>query len=115
MAASKRFLSLMLARIGSGLLQAALMMLAARQFMQLSLTVTLATLVRPLCGALLMYGVLSTWGPLFSQPVISLVLNVMLGAVFYTSWLFLTWQLVGRPAGLEELILEKLAKLIHMK
>lgn len=106
---------LMLARIGSGLLQAALMMLAARQFMQLSLTVTLATLVRPLCGALLMYGVLSTWGPLFSQPVISLVLNVMLGAVFYTSWLFLTWQLVGRPAGLEELILEKFSKLIHMK
>ncbi|MDD2881490.1 MAG: oligosaccharide flippase family protein [Rhodoferax sp.] len=92
---------LMLARIGSGLLQAALMMLAARQFMQLSLTITLATLVRPLSGAMLMYGALTTWGNSFSQPFINLLCNVVLGAVLYTSWLMLTWRLAGRPEGLE--------------
>jgi len=92
---------LMLARIGSGLLHAVLMMFAARQHAQLSLSRTFRVLLRPMSGAVLMYGVLTTWGNCFNHPFVNLIFNVFAGAVLYTSWLVLTWQLVGKPEGLE--------------
>lgn len=92
---------LMLARIGSGLLQATLMMYAARQYVQLPLRMILGALVRPLSGAALMYGLLTTWGHFFVNPMLDLITNVLFGAAFYTSWLLLTWRLAHCPDGLE--------------
>lgn len=96
---------LMMARIGSGLLHAAMMMVAARKFMQLSLATTLASLVRPTSGALLMYWVLTAWDIGFVPLFVGLLFNAVLGAILYTSWLMLTWRLVGMPDGLESTVL----------
>ena len=96
---------LMLARIGSGLLQAVMMMFAARQFAQLSLKRTASTLVRPIMGACLMYGLLVAWGNWFDYPMVDLLGKVIVGAVFYISWILITWQLAKRPDGIESTVI----------
>ncbi|MCB8747165.1 oligosaccharide flippase family protein [Rhodoferax sp. U2-2l] len=97
---------LMLARIGSGLFHAALMLFAARQHMQLSLRKSLSAFVRPLGGSLLMYGLLVTLGDWFAHPMVNLMFNVLMGAIFYTTWLLLTWRLAKCPDGLESTLIE---------
>lgn len=97
---------LMLARIGSGLFQAILMMYAARQHMQLSLRKSVGSVVRPLGGSLAMYGLLVTCGQWVDLPMVNLVLNVLLGALFYTTWLLLTWRVAKCPEGLESTAIE---------
>lgn len=97
---------LMLARIGSGLLQAGLMMFAARQHMQLPLRQSVGALIRPFSGSVAMYVVLTTWGHGFANPMVNLVFDVAMGAVFYTTWLLLTWRLAKCPDGLESTLIE---------
>ena len=97
---------LMLARIGSGLLHAFLMMLAARLHLQLSLRKTLSTLIRPLIGSLIMYALLVNWGQYFTHPIPNIFFNVALGTAFYTFWILITWRLAKCPAGLESTAIE---------
>ena len=97
---------LILARIGSGLLHAALMMFAARLHLQLSLRKTITTLIRPLAGSLLMFGLLTNWGQYFTNPFGNLLHNIIIGAIFYTIWILTTWRLSKHPPGLEEVTIE---------
>lgn len=99
---------LMAARIGSGLLSAGLMMLAARQYAQLSLRKTASTLLRPVTGAALMYGLLVVSGTWFDYPIVELIGKVIVGASFYTGWMLITWQLAKRPEGIESTVIEVL-------
>jgi len=99
-------LGLMLARGSSSLAQSVLMMYAARQHIGLSLRKSLSAFVRPLGGSLLMYGLLVTWGDWFAHPMVSLVFDVLMGAIFYTTWLLLTWRLAKCPDGLESTLIE---------
>jgi len=100
---------LILARIGSGLLHSLLMMLAARKHAGLSLGSTARSLLRPLSGAMFMYGVLATWGNIFSLPWVDLIANIMLGAMIYTAWMLLTWHMTRRPDGLEATVIQFIA------
>jgi len=104
---------LMFARIGSGLLQAVLMMYAARTYTKISLRNTLNTLLRPLSGSLVMYGLLATSGHAFIHPMVNLVCSVMLGTLSYVAWLLLTWHLAGRPEGLETTAIQLIRNRFH--
>jgi O-antigen/teichoic acid export membrane protein len=110
---------LMFARIGSGIVQAVLMIYAARTYTHLSLHSTLSTLVRPLSGAFLMYGLLVTFGHWVAHPTANLVYSIMLGTISYASWLLMTWHLAGRPDGIEatarQLILTKFSHIFCNK
>jgi O-antigen/teichoic acid export membrane protein len=97
---------LMIARIGSGLLQSFLMIIAARTYAGISLGSTAGSLLRPFTGSLFMYGILATWGNLFLNPLANLVVNIVLGAIVYTSWLLLTWLLAKQPDGLEATVIQ---------
>lgn len=97
---------LMLARIGSGLLHALLMMFASRVHLQLSLRKTLGALIRPLIGSSLMYSLLILGGQSSSSPTINLMSNIFLGSVFYTAWILLTWRMARCPDGLESIVLD---------
>jgi O-antigen/teichoic acid export membrane protein len=97
---------LMWARIGSSVLQAFLMMLAAQHYGQLPMQKTFAVLIRPLCGSALMYGLLVTWGGWNMLPIAELIVSTIAGGIFFVAWLLITWHLVGRPEGLESNVIE---------
>ena len=94
-------MGLILARIGSGLLQAMLIVFAARKHVQLPVRDSFSAFFRPLIGALAMYQLLVSWGHWVSQPVLNLFFCVVVGSIFYSVWLFLSWWFVGSPEGLE--------------
>lgn len=106
---------LIFARIGSGLLHAVLMMFAARFHLQLSLRKTIGTLVRPFFGSLFMYAAINVWGPISSISTINFFLDIILGSIFYTAWILLTWRLAKCPDGLESTALEFIKAKLNRK
>lgn len=79
----------------------------AKQRCALRVSGVMAALWRPVCGAVLMYG-LVTWLMTLEHLPSSLRLagGVLAGALFYSAWLFFSWLAVGRPEGLESTLLD---------
>lgn len=94
-------LGLMWARIGGCLLHSGLMMLAARVHTGMSLRSITWSILRPLTGGLLMYGVLIFYHSNHIGQFLDLLINIIFGAIVYIGWLMLTWQLAKRPEGIE--------------
>jgi O-antigen/teichoic acid export membrane protein len=106
---------LILARIGSGLLHAVLMMFAARLHLQLSLKKIIGTLIRPFFGSILMFAAIKTWGPISSISALNFFLDIILGSILYITWILLSWRLAKCPDGLESTTLEFLKNKILRK
>lgn len=102
------------ARLLASAINLAQMALAAQRLCALSVQRTAAQVLRPLAGALLMamavtqvQMALGQWG----GPAVSLMASALTGAFLYASWCLLTWQLSGRPEGLESTVVDKLKSL----
>jgi lipopolysaccharide exporter len=79
----------------------------AKQRCAQRVTDVMVALWRPLCGAVLMYGLVE-WLMTFQQMTsgLRLVVGILAGALFYSAWLMLTWFAAGRPEGLESTLLD---------
>jgi O-antigen/teichoic acid export membrane protein len=63
----------------------------------------LASTWRPLCGSILMFGLLKllpadAWAP---WGLVDLLGRIAVGITVYSTWILLTWQLLKRPDGIE--------------
>lgn len=106
-----KLIGLMMARLLSGLVHAMLVIFATQKHMQLPARRSSATYVRPLTGSLLMYALLTSFT--FSHVAgIELTMKVIVGGVFYTSWLLGTWVLARKPDGIEPMIVATIARLL---
>jgi O-antigen/teichoic acid export membrane protein len=84
--------------------------LFARQLCQLRLRALAVGLARPVMGALLMYGTVR-WACVQVQgPAWQVGLGVLVGALVYALWCLVSWYAVGRPDGLESMLLEQVSK-----
>lgn len=70
----------------------------------LSYGLPLRAISRPLLGAGLMYFLTGAVVAFYTAPVVSLVMAVAGGAIFYAIWSVSTWILMGRPEGLESTV-----------
>jgi O-antigen/teichoic acid export membrane protein len=104
-------LGLIWARVLASALACILAVWYARQRCAQRFTGVLAALWRPVCGALLMYGLVAWLMTLegFSSGL-RLAGGVFAGALFYSAWLILSWFAAGRPEGLESTLLDYLQR-----
>lgn len=106
-------IGLALARIFSSAVSALITLLYTQKICQLSLAAALKTVSRPLVGATLMYGLVTyliSLPGMFTSPALSLTTAILSGAVFFMLWSLASWQLTGRPEGLESTIMDKLTQ-----
>lgn len=75
----------------------------------------LAAWLRPVVAAAFMYGLLVILMKSLSgySPGVQIALLVPTGAVAYSSALLLLWQLMSRPAGIEEEIFQRFGRMRH--
>lgn len=71
----------------------------------------LMSIVRPLLGAIAMAYAVEQVVQMVVSPIASITLGVSTGVLLYTFWSILTWQLQGRPDGLESIVLTHASKL----
>lgn len=80
----------------------------ARRYCELRLRALVLALARPALGAACMF-VLVRWVSGLVDPLwLKLVGGVLCGAVFYITWCWVSWRLIGRPDGLESMVLGQL-------
>lgn len=79
---------------------------ASRHFCHQPVRETLAVMLRPALGAVIMAMLVDAainWAPLLSVKILA---GVALGVVIYPIWCLLTWRLVGKPEGLESTVID---------
>jgi O-antigen/teichoic acid export membrane protein len=103
-------LGLVWARIAASGVNAWLTAGSARKYCALPLRALAEALVRPLLGAVLMYGLVTQVAGLLPGGSWSLAVSIGLGALAYTGWTLITWRLAGRPEGLESTVLDHIAR-----
>ena len=86
----------------------ALILLAARKHCELPCRPTLAILLRPLIGAVVMYALVVWVGQQFESAALQLSIGLVCGAFTFAAWSMVSWLLVGKPSGLESTVLEYL-------
>ncbi len=105
-------MGLILARLFASALASVLSIWYARKRCGQRIANIIAALWRPAAGSALMYVGISWLLAREELPAsFRLFTCVLLGALFYSGWLFLTWLLVGRPQGLESTALEYLRRM----
>lgn len=98
---------LILARMLASGLAGILAVWYARQRCAQRVSGVVAALWRPVCGAVLMYGLVAWLMTLEQLPSsLRLPVGVFAGALFYSAWLVLSWLGAGRPEGLESTLLD---------
>lgn len=98
---------LILARVLASGLAGILAVWYARQRCAQRVSGVVAALWRPVCGAVLMYGLVASLMTLEQLPSsLRLPVGVFAGALFYSAWLVLSWLGAGRPEGLESTLLD---------
>lgn len=63
---------------------------------------------RPLAGSVMMYLLVKYVLFSVSDPLMQLCIGILVGVIFYTTWTFITWNLVGRPEGFESTLIDLL-------
>jgi lipopolysaccharide exporter len=102
-------LGLVWARVGGSLANGWLTIARTNQLCGLRWPTVVAALWRPLVGSLGMYlTVVSTIG-LFSTMAAQLAFGISVGVVVFGLWTLISWQVVGRPEGLESTMFDFLA------
>lgn len=100
-------LGLAFARMLSSFISAIISLVTAKLRCDLPLGKSLAALLRPAVGSILMYFVVLTFSGFVSIVYFDLVVKILVGILFYIAWSLATWMIIGRPEGLESTILEK--------
>lgn len=106
-------IGLALARTISSVVSSLVTLLYTQKICQLRMSAALKTVVRPLAGATLMYGLVNyiiSLPAIIASPALSLAAAILSGAVFFMLWSLASWHLIGRPEGLESTIMDKLTQ-----
>jgi peptidoglycan biosynthesis protein MviN/MurJ (putative lipid II flippase) len=102
-----------LAALGASIFSTPIYLLQVRRSIGISAAVFMQAAARPLMAALAMAGLvrwfLPDWSPTMSVAVAAgwLIGGVMFGMVAYAAAILLLWLALGRPAGVERLLLER--------
>lgn len=84
-------------------------LLVAASYCRLSIGGLLLNLLRPFGGAFIM-AVLVVKLPIWPNQIhLHMLAVVSAGALFYTAWCLITWQMAGRPEGLESTIWDRVS------
>ncbi|MDO9504991.1 oligosaccharide flippase family protein [Hydrogenophaga sp.] len=75
----------------------------------------LASIVRPLSGALLMYSVVDALVGYLGLGIYSLAISILAGASLFFMWSLLSWNFLGRPEGFESTLLEIVSSRGHAR
>jgi O-antigen/teichoic acid export membrane protein len=81
-------------------------LLATRKYCALALRPSAAALLRPLIGSVLMYVAVSLIINPISSDLIKLSVGIISGVLLYTTWSFVSWMAVGKPSGLEAIVMD---------
>lgn len=81
-------------------------LLATRKYCGLALQPSAAALSRPLVGAVLMYFAVTTIISRVDGDLFQLAAGIGCGVLVYTTWSFATWLAVGKPSGLESIVMD---------
>jgi O-antigen/teichoic acid export membrane protein len=106
------------AALGASVFSTPIYLLQVRRSIGITTTVFIRAAARPMMAALTMAGLvrwfLPDWSITMSVAVAAgwLVSGVMFGVVAYAAIVFLLWLAVGRPAGAEQLLLERARQLL---
>lgn len=68
----------------------------------------LNVLWRPIIGSLIMVAAITLTPLLTTNIYLELIQKIIIGAIIYISFILLTWQLSGRPDGIEATLLDRL-------
>jgi lipopolysaccharide exporter len=102
-----------LAALGASIFSTPIYLLQVRRSVGISAAVFMQAAARPLMAALAMAGLvrwfLPDWSPTMTVAVAAgwLIGGVMFGMVAYAAAILLLWLALGRPAGVERLLLER--------
>jgi len=99
-------LGLVWARITASLVNALVTAACTRSQCGLALSAMAKALWRPLLGSVGMYVLVDYSVSLFSSPLAQLVAGIGAGVLLFASWTALSWQLSGRPEGLESTVFD---------
>ncbi len=102
------FVGLAYARLISAVAIGAIYLVTGHLIAQLSYAAIAQVLWRPFVGVGLMALVLPLFADADRLPLLQLALLVAIGAVLYTGWIVASWWLVGRPDGIERMVVERL-------
>jgi lipopolysaccharide exporter len=92
------------------------MILFARQMTALKVTLVLKAFWRPACGSMLMALVLASIMPFeLGVPWMRLMISIAVGMLVYTMWSLASWQMFGRPEGLESTAIDFFKKRLILK
>lgn len=86
--------------------------LLARRHCELGLRLLALPLMRPLFGAVLMFMLVHWLSAQVDGPALQLLVGVAAGAFFYVAWCLFSWRIVGRPDGLESMVLAQITQRI---
>jgi O-antigen/teichoic acid export membrane protein len=103
------------ARMISGLSSGIMLAFVAKRKLDVDLSLILMALFRPILGSVLMYlliifTMIQSWSPLFQ-----VLQGIFTGAVFFTTWIFVTWSMMGKPDGFESTLYEQVIKFFNKK
>lgn len=96
------------ARLIASTLNFAMVLVATARYCQLSIPKMALHLLRPFTGAALMAALLTQLPTWTANMPLSLATTVLIGALFFGAWSIVTWQMAGRPEGLESTLVERL-------
>lgn len=87
--------------------------LASHRYCGLQIQETFTAVIRPLAGALLMFCAAdyAVWH--FQGVGMQLLGAIAVGVTSYSIWVFASWRIVGRPAGLESTVVTLLQSCMH--
>jgi lipopolysaccharide exporter len=97
-------IGLALARIAAGLVSAAATVWAVRTTCGLGTRRVVAAVWRPLVGAVGVFALVEATLGWVAAPGAQVALAIGVGAVSFALWIGVTWQLLGRPEGLESTV-----------
>lgn len=100
-------IGLALARILSSAASSFVTLLYTKKICRLPIAPILKTIARPLAGAVAMYGLVTYLQGIIDAPMPRLAAAILSGAIFFMLWSLLSWQLSGRPEGLESTLMDK--------
>lgn len=103
-------IGLVWARIAASSANALITILCARSYCHIPVVAVGQSLLRPLVGALVMFGVVHHTQAIISGSLWQLVVGIASGALVYTVWTLATWLVAGKPEGLESTVYEYFKK-----
>lgn len=100
-------MGLVVARILGSVVNIAATAIAAHRYCRLPLGQLVTAVVRPLLGSVCLYAMVVFVVAHVDGLIWQLVTGILVGTLWFAVWCWVTWQLAGRPEGLESTVLDQ--------